>query len=120
MKSSVTSIAASDLSIAESLRNLSLVLLEGRSLYVFGPQNKFRVFCARITYWKYFEIVSLTFTLISTINLVTYSPLNDPESTLSYVNYYIDLFIVAIFTIEALLQILVNGFVINGKRSYIR
>ena len=51
---------------------------------------------------------------------MTYSPLNDPESTLSYVNYYIDLVIVAIFTIEALLQILVNGFVINGKRSYIR
>lgn len=87
---------------------------------MFGDQNKFRLFCARITYWKYFEIVSFTFTLISTANLVSYSPLNDPNSTLSQVNYYIDVVIVAIFTIEALLQIIVNGFVINGKRSYIR
>lgn len=84
------------------------------------PCNKFRVFCSKITLWKYFDSVSLAVILISTINLAIYNPLNDPDSKLSIANYYIDVVIVALFLLEAFLLIIVNGFVINGKNSYLK
>jgi hypothetical protein len=113
-KSSVVTIASADL---ESFKdtNLKKVDLEGRSLFLFVPNNKFREFCSKITSWRYFDSVSLTVILISTINLAIYNPLNDPDSKLSIANYYIDIAVVGLFCLEALLLIIVNGFVINGK-----
>lgn len=86
---------------------------------LFGPENKFRIFLAYIQSWKHFETISILIILTSTINLSIYNPLNDPDSTLSLFNYYLDLVIVIFFTIEAMLLIVVFGFIKNGQQSYI-
>ena len=102
------------------MKNPQMPPLVGKSLFCFGPDNYARNFCAAIINWRYFESVSLFLILVSTINLTIYNPLNDPDSTLSYCNNIIDIVVVALFAVEALLQIAVYGFVINGENSYIR
>lgn len=52
--------------------------------------------------------------LISTINMVIYNPLNDPDSTLAVTSNYIDYVLASVFTLEALLLIITNGFILNG------
>jgi hypothetical protein len=102
------------------MKNPQIPSLVGKSLFCFGPNNYVRNFCAEIINWRYFESISLFVILVSMINLTIYNPLNDPDSTLSYCNNIIDIVVVALFTVEALLQIVVNGFFINGEKSYLR
>jgi hypothetical protein len=68
----------------------------------------------------YFDTLSSAVILISTINLSIYNPLDDPKSTLSLVNQYLDIALVIYFTLEAILLIIVNGFLRNGRKSYIK
>ena len=119
-RASIVSIAINDLKTVKNKKNSQMPPLVGKSLFCFGPDNYARNFCATIINWKYFESVSLFVILVSTINLSIYNPLNDPDSTLSYCNNIIDIVVVALFTVEALLQIVVNGFFINGEKSYLR
>ena len=89
--------------------------LSGKSLCLFGQKNNLRLFRERITSWKYFEATSCFVILISTINMLLYNPLNDPESTLAWSSLYLDYFLASIFTLEAILLILTYGFMMNGK-----
>ena len=89
--------------------------LSGKSLCLFGQKNNLRLFSERITSWKYFEATSCFVILISTINMLLYNPLNDPESTLALSSLYLDYFLASIFTLEAILLILTYGFMMNGK-----
>ena len=113
-------IAASDIILVEAQNKQSQIILNGNSLFFFGPENKFRIFCANITSWRYFDTVSSAVILISTINQSIYNPLYDPKSTLSLVNNYLDIALVIYFTLEAILLIIVNGFLRNGRKSYIK
>jgi Ion transport protein len=97
-----------------------MIQLHGRSLWIFENTNCIRVLCARIVSWYYFDNLIVFIIIISTVNLSLDSPLNDPNSTYSNVNNYIDYSITAIFTLEALLKIVVHGFLINGSESYLR
>jgi len=48
------------------------------------------------------------------------SPLNDPASILSFVTWAIDIAMTAVFTLEAVIKIIVLGFLFNGEKSYLR
>ena len=55
------------------------VPLEGRSLGVFRPMNKFRVLCSTISQHWLFSLFILVIILATTIFVALESPLNDPE-----------------------------------------
>ena len=56
------------------------VVLYGKALYLFGPNNGFRKVCSKIVRHTIFENFIILLILISTINLALESPLEDPQS----------------------------------------
>ena len=52
--------------------------------------------------------------------LILESPLNDPKSQKADILYYIDCVVTALFTFELIFKVIVLGFLLNGKESYIR
>lgn len=52
--------------------------------------------------------------------LILESPLNDPKSEKADVLYYIDCVVTTLFTLELIFKVVVMGFLLNGKDSYIR
>ena len=94
--------------------------LEGRSLLLFSNQNALRQWLTRVVNSKIFEVVIITFIVISTLTLAFESPLDDPQGTKMKVLVKIDLVMTFIFTSEAVLKIIAYGFMFNGKESYMR
>lgn len=92
----------------------------GTSVYIFKKDNKFRLLLAELINKWWFEAFVMSMIFISTITMAIDNPLNDPNGTLSKVLNYIDVVITAIFIIECLLKIIVNGLIINGEDSYLR
>jgi len=93
--------------------------LNGKSLYVFKPENPFRNFCGIVssnTIFDYFIIVCI---LASTIALAFEHPLEDPQSDMMNILTKIDYVFTGIFCIEATLKIISFGFIMNGKHSYL-
>ena len=68
----------------------------------------------------WFQNIILFLIVISTVTLALETPLDDPESEKIKTLEYIDLFMTAAFTIEALVKIIAYGFAFAGKTSYIR
>ena len=58
--------------------------------------------------------------IISTLTLALEEPLEDPKSNKLKVIKNIDKVTTTIFTIEAVLKIIAHGFILNGKKSYLR
>jgi hypothetical protein len=48
------------------------------------------------------------------------NPLNDPNGTLTLVLKILDPIITSIFVFEVLVRVIANGFIINGKKSYLK
>jgi hypothetical protein len=93
---------------------------EGRSLFLFGPDNKFRLFLHRLTNNIYFDGVIVFFIAVSSIMLALDNPLNDPNGTMSDVLKYSDLIFTIIFGCEFILRVIVHGAIFNGEKSYLR
>ena len=68
----------------------------------------------------YFESVSNVFVLVSTILLAVDQPLDDPESLKQKALGILDFVITGLFAFEAIIKIMVFGYLINGKKSYLR
>lgn len=83
-------------------------------------RNWLRVKYKQILEYSHFDNIVIVAIFISTINLSIDSPLNDPASTLSLVTWSIDIAMTAVFTLEAVIKIVVLGFVFNGAKSYLR
>ena len=96
------------------------VPLEGRSLGVFRPMNKFRVLCSTISQHWLFSLFILVIILATTIFVALESPLNDPEDPQVLLLKKFDNVITLLFTLEAILKIVTLGFIRNGPHSYIR
>jgi hypothetical protein len=94
--------------------------LNGKVFYCLGPENKFRLFIARLVTHKYFDPFIMTLIFISTILMAVDSPLNDPDSTLSQVLNIIDIVITSFFMLESVTKIIAYGFIFNGPDSYLR
>ena len=95
--------------------------LYGNSLWLFGPENRFRILIAEIVFSKPFDHFVLSIILSSCILLTFESPLyDDPKSTRTQILYFINEVITIAFIIEAVVKIIAMGFWINGPESYMR
>lgn len=94
--------------------------LRGDSLFCLSPKNPLRLGCAAIAGHHYFENFILFLIVFSTIMLTLENPLDDPEGSFTKSLKYIDMGVTALFTLELLIKILANGFLFNGKNSYLR
>lgn len=56
--------------------------------------------------------------LLSTILLIFENPLSDPNGTKANVLYVFDILMTTLFSLEMVLKVIVNGFLFNGKNSY--
>jgi hypothetical protein len=55
--------------------------IQGRSLFIFGPENKIRIFANILFSHRYFDRFILVLIMISTITLAFDSPMVDPFGT---------------------------------------
>lgn len=94
--------------------------LEGKSLNLFEPSNRFRVLCHHISQHWLFNLGIIILILATTVFLTMESPLHDPQTDLSRTLQTVDSVITVLFTLEALIKVVTMGFVINGKNSYLR
>jgi hypothetical protein len=57
--------------------------------------------------------------IFSSILLAIESPLMDPDSMIFLILGYFDYVMTAIFAVEMVIKIIVFGFLLNGKESYL-
>jgi len=94
--------------------------MAGKSLFLFGPDNRFRIIIARVVDSPYFDFTILVFIIISSILLAIENPLHDPDSALMQLIYKLDICMTTVFALEAVLKIIAYGFLFNGRKSYLR
>ena len=94
--------------------------IQGRSLFIFGPENKIRIFANILFSHRYFDRFILALIMISTVTLAFDSPMVDPFGTQTTVLGYIDTIMSSFFYCECIIKIIALGFVMCGKTSYIR
>eukprot|EP00198_Chlamydomonas_reinhardtii_P012109 XP_001701446.1 voltage-gated Ca2+ channel, alpha subunit [Chlamydomonas reinhardtii] len=94
--------------------------LQGRALFIWGPESRFRRGVANLVFNRWFDTAMLFVIVFSCVALVLDAPDLDPESTLASVLRVLDYFFIAAFTLEAALKIITFGFAFTGKHAYIR
>ncbi|NWH82027.1 CAC1H protein, partial [Piaya cayana] len=92
---------------------------EDWSLYLFSPQNRFRVTCQKVIAHKMFDHVVLVFIFLNCITIALERPDIDPHSTerifLSVSNYIFT----AIFVVEMMVKVVALGF-FSGENTYLQ
>ncbi|XP_068100253.1 voltage-dependent T-type calcium channel subunit alpha-1H isoform X2 [Hyperolius riggenbachi] len=92
---------------------------EDWSLYLFAPQNQFRVMCHKIIAHKMFDHIVLVFIFLNCITIALERPDIDPNSMerifLSVSNYIFT----AIFVVEMAIKVVALSFV-SGERAYLQ
>lgn len=94
--------------------------IDGRSLGLFGPNNKFRIAVFQMVSSSRFEYFIIFMIMLSSIQLAMDSPLIDPNSGQTQALLIVDIITTTIFAIECLLKIIALGFLFNGHTSYLR
>lgn len=92
-----------------------------RSFFIFTRENKFRIFCYRLTNNTKFEIAILIGIIFTTAKLVwdTYIQNAAIDSTEAKLSLYLDILITSFFTFELLLKSISLGLVLD-KGTYLR
>ncbi|XP_072916344.1 voltage-dependent T-type calcium channel subunit alpha-1H [Hemitrygon akajei] len=92
---------------------------EDWALYLFAPQNRFRIMCQKVIAHKMFDHVVLVFIFLNCITIALERPEIDPSSTermfLSVSNYIFT----AIFVVEMTLKVVALGF-FAGESAYLQ
>ena len=70
--------------------------------------------------YKHFDNIILALIIFSTFLLTLDNPLEYEFSMKKHILKYLDYVLTTLFTLEATLNIVVFGFIMNGKRSYLR
>mmetsp|Transcript_77480 Transcript_77480/g.136679 ORF Transcript_77480/g.136679 Transcript_77480/m.136679 type:complete len:1876 (-) Transcript_77480:848-6475(-) len=86
----------------------------GRSLFLFGERNPFRLFCTRVTQNKWFERFIMFCIAFSSITLVLDNPNSDKGQGLQTFLDACDVAFVAIFVTEMLLKMVALGMVFGN------
>jgi hypothetical protein len=94
--------------------------LVGRCLFMFGPENRIRIFAHMICSHPYFDRFILILICISTVTLAFETPLDNPMGIKVTILTYIDYVMSSFFYCECLTKVLANGFAFCGPNSYIR
>lgn len=96
------------------------VALEGRSLYLFGPENKFRSVLAKLVVHPMFESCIFGCVVLSAVLIVLEDPLGDPGRPSIHYYALTNRVITCVFTAELLMKIIVFGLIANGKDAYLQ
>jgi hypothetical protein len=105
---------------SQTIKNKSDIIMRGKAFFILSSNNYFRRGLYKIVIHRFFDPFILSMILLSTILLAIDNPLDDPNGMQSNTLEIIDYVITAIFCMEAVLKIVVFGFVINGPESYLR
>ena len=113
------------ISMSSSIKKKSTTTTEGdvengKSLFLFKPENKFRVLMNKIAKKKHFEWLIVSLIILSTITLSIENPLDNPQSLKAKILYYMDLVLSSSFITEALIKIIAQGLIFNGPKSYLK
>ena len=100
--------------------NKKEIKVVGRSCLVFKPNNWLRRICYHIVKWAYYDTLVLLLIAISTILLTLDNPNMDTNGQLATVLGYFDYILTVLFTLECMINIILYGFLCNGKGSYAR
>ncbi|KRX18133.1 Muscle calcium channel subunit alpha-1 [Trichinella nelsoni] len=109
------SLLAKDDSFGENCRKASLLHIPPHnSLFIFSPQNKLRIACAKLIRHAYFKNLVLLCILVSSGLLAAEDPLSR-HSTLNDVLGFFDIFFTSVFTVEIVLKIITFGLVLHEE-----
>lgn len=97
-----------------------IIKLVGYSCCIMGPENTFRIICSKIVGDPWFDHLVLSLIGFSTVLLALENPLDDPRSSYVMTLKDIDVVVSIIFTCELVIKVIVYGFAMNGKDSYIK
>lgn len=95
-------------------------VLNGDSLFLFGPKNSVRKIISLITKHWLFDATIIAMIIVSSIKLAMENPLEDPHSTKREILEVIDLVSNVVFFAEAAMKIVAMGFLFCGETSYLR
>jgi len=94
--------------------------LRGNSLFLFGPENKLRKICFKLSESYLLSALIFLMIVLQTVTLALTEPLSDPSSDFNLILYKIDIVISGVFIFEFCLKIVSRGFLFNGEYSYLR
>ena len=97
-----------------------IIKVIGRSLFLFSKTNCLRNVCYRIVRHPLYDSAVLILIGISTILLTMDNPNMDEHGELAKVLGAFDYVLTTLFTFECLINIILFGFICNGKYSYMR
>ena len=92
----------------------------GKSLFIFSKENCLRKVCYRIVKHPLYEKAVLVMIAISTILLAIDNPNMDGNGQLAQTLNVFDYILTSLFTFECSINIVLFGFLCNGKSSYAR
>ncbi|KAL1923072.1 uncharacterized protein VTP21DRAFT_9448 [Calcarisporiella thermophila] len=107
--------------LSDSNINSSGLVLQGKSLFLFGPKNGFRVALARFLKYRWTETFIFLMILLNWV-ILSISPIYDPLERAEFGKKwsdYVQFAIYIIYTIEAVCRIIVYGFLFNPTVSTI-
>jgi Ion transport protein len=103
-------------SIAQAWSNVYNFFYE-RSLMVLTPENPLRALALRVASHTKFDLTILTIIMINSIFMAMDNPTSDDDSELAGVLRIADNVFTVLYTIEMLIKVVANGFLI-GKNAY--
>merc|ERR1712168_326732 len=95
------------------LKNIPDPMPEGRSLFVFGQCNVFRIFCYQLCTHPYFVNTVLIMICVSSLLLAAEDPLDVDKDRNNILNYF-DYIFTGIFTVEIMIKLIAYGAVMHS------
>ena len=94
--------------------------MEGKSLGCLKPDNGLRHLCYKIVAYRHYDNIILGLIILSTILLTFDNPLDPQVSLKKTILTVLDYVMAGLFTLEFTINVILYGFIINGKNSYMR
>lgn len=92
----------------------------GKSCFVFAENNCLRRICHKIVKNKFYDSIVLILISVSSVLLTLDDPNMDPQGEMANTLNTLDLILTTLFSIECSINIILFGFLCNGKHSYAR
>ena len=96
------------------------IKIVGKSCFIFSKENCIRRLCYQIVKQSYYDKIVLLFITISTILLTWDNPNLDENGDTAKALSICDIVLTSVFTLECMINIILFGFICNGKKSYAR
>lgn len=93
-------------------------IIKTKTMFIFGPENRFRRLCHRIVNLRHFDNFMLVIIMLSSITIAIEDPVND-NSKRNQVLIYFDYIFTAIFALEVIIKIVDVGIIFH-KGAYFR